>query len=139
MSLNRWFRTKHWKRKKLKDYQNPCNPLDVPPQYKSRAESRGDTAKQEQEAITNLQSLFDFDVRDIHLIMSDIRKVRNEGAIIVFNALFQQILNRKYCESNQSKSIDSSVILLGNSLFKQKIQSHRQEWKVTSSVMLLMI
>ena len=43
------------KERKVKDYQNPFNPPDVPPQYKSRAERRGDTAKQEQEAITNLQ------------------------------------------------------------------------------------
>jgi len=45
------------KERKVKDYQNPYNPPEVPPQYKSRAERRGDTAKQEQEAITNLQSL----------------------------------------------------------------------------------
>ena len=31
------------KERKLKDYQNPYNPPEVPPQYKSRAERRGDT------------------------------------------------------------------------------------------------
>ena len=82
------------KERKAKDYQNPYNPPEVPPQYKSRAERRGDTAKQEQEAITNLQSLFDFDVRGINQIMNDIRKVRNEDGLIVFNALFPQIRNR---------------------------------------------
>ena len=76
------------KERKVKDYQNPYNPPEVPPQYKSRAERRGDTAKQEQEAITNLQSLFDFDVRGINQIMNDIRKVRNEDGLIVFNANF---------------------------------------------------
>jgi len=75
------------KERKVKYYQNPYNAPEVPPQYKSRAEQRGDTAKQEQEAITNLQSLFDFDVRGINQIMSDIRKVRNEDGLIVFNAL----------------------------------------------------
>jgi len=39
------------KERKVKDYQNPFNPPEVPPQYKSRSERRGDTAKQEQEAI----------------------------------------------------------------------------------------
>jgi len=33
------------KERKVKDYQNPYNPPEVPPQYKSRAERRGDTAK----------------------------------------------------------------------------------------------
>ena len=32
------------KERKVKDYQNPFNPPEVPPQYKSRAERRGDTA-----------------------------------------------------------------------------------------------
>jgi len=32
------------KERKVKDYQNPYNPPEVPPQYKSRAERRGDTA-----------------------------------------------------------------------------------------------
>jgi len=85
---------------KLKDYQNPFNPPEVPPQYKSRAERRGDTAKQEQEAITNLQSLFDFDVRGINQVMSDIRRVRNEDGLIVFNALFPQIRNRIVNQTN---------------------------------------
>jgi len=88
------------KERKLKDYQNPYNPPEVPPQYKSRAERRGDTAKQEQEAITNLQSLFDFDVRGINQIMSEIRKVRNEDGLIIFNALFPQIRNRIVNQTN---------------------------------------
>jgi len=88
------------KERKVKDYQNPFNPPEVPPQYKSRAERRGDTAKQEQEAITNLQSLFDFDVRGINQIMSEIRKVRNEDGLIVFNALFPQIRNRIVNQTN---------------------------------------
>ena len=88
------------KERKVKDYQNPFNPPDVPPQYKSRAERRGDTAKQEQEAITNLQSLFDFDVRGINQIMSEIRKVRNEDGLIIFNALFPQIRNRIVNQTN---------------------------------------
>jgi len=88
------------KERKVKDYQNPYNPPEVPPQYKSRAERRGDTAKQEQEAITNLQSLFDFDVRGINQIMSEIRKVRNEDGLIIFNALFPQIRNRIVNQTN---------------------------------------
>jgi len=88
------------KERKVKDYQNPFNPPEVPPQYKSRAERRGDTAKQEQEAITNLQSLFDFDVRGINQIMSEIRKVRNEDGLIIFNALFPQIRNRIVNQTN---------------------------------------
>jgi len=88
------------KERKVKDYQNPFNPPEVPPQYKSRAERRGDTAKQEQEAITNLQSLFDFDVRGINQVMSEIRKVRNEDGLIVFNALFPQIRNRIVNQTN---------------------------------------
>jgi len=88
------------KERKVKDYQNPFNPPDVPPQYKSRAERRGDTAKQEQEAITNLQSLFDFDVRGINQVMNDIRKVRNEDGLIIFNALFPQIRNRIVNQTN---------------------------------------
>jgi len=88
------------KERKVKDYQNPFNPPEVPPQYKSRAERRGDTAKQEQEAITNLQSLFDFDVRGINQVMSDIRKVRNEDGLIIFNALFPQIRNRIVNQTN---------------------------------------
>jgi hypothetical protein len=88
------------KEQKLKDYQNPYNPPELPPQYKSRAERRGDTAKQEQEAITNLQSLFDFDVRGINQVMSDIRKVRNEDGLIIFNALFPQIRNRIVNQTN---------------------------------------
>jgi len=88
------------KERKVKDYQNPYNPPEVPPQYKSRAERRGDTAKQEQEAITNLQSLFDFDVRGINQVMSDIRKVRNEDGLIIFNALFPQIRNRIVNQTN---------------------------------------
>ena len=88
------------KERKLKDYQNPYNPPEVPPQYKSRAERRGDTAKQEQEAITNLQSLFDFDVRGINQVMSEIRKVRNEDGLIIFNALFPQIRNRIVNQTN---------------------------------------
>ena len=88
------------KERKLKDYQNPYNAPEVPPQYKSRAERRGDTAKQEQEAITNLQSLFDFDVRGINQIMSEIRKVRNEDGLIIFNALFPQIRNRIVNQTN---------------------------------------
>ena len=88
------------KERKVKDYQNPFNPPEVPPQYKSRAERRGDTAKQEQEAITNLQSLFDFDVRGINQIMSEIRKVRNEDGLIIFNALFPQIRNRILNQTN---------------------------------------
>ena len=71
------------KERKVKDYQNPFNPPEVSPQYKSRAERRGGTAKQEQEAITNLQSLFDFDVRGINQVMSDIRKVRNEDGLYI--------------------------------------------------------
>ena len=78
------------KERKVKDYQNPYNPPEVPPQYKSRAERRGDTAKQEQQAITNFQSLFDFDVRGINQVMSEIRKVRNEDGLIIFNALFHK-------------------------------------------------
>jgi len=88
------------KERKVKDYQNPYNPPEVPPQYKSRAERRGDTVKQEQEAITNLQSLFDFDVRGINQVMSDIRKVRNEDGLIIFNALFPQIRNRIVNQTN---------------------------------------
>jgi len=88
------------KERKVKDYQNPYNPPEVPPQYKSRAERRGDTAKQEQEAITNLQSLFDFDVRGINQVMSEIRKVRNEDGLIIFNALFPQIRNRIVNQTN---------------------------------------
>ena len=88
------------KERKVKDYQNPYNPPEVPPQNKSRAERRGDTAKQEQEAITNLQSLFDFDVRGINQVMSDIRKVRNEDGLIIFNALFPQIRNRIVNQTN---------------------------------------
>ena len=88
------------KERKVKDYQNPFNPPEVPPQYKSRAERRGDTAKQEQEAITNLQSLFDFDVRGINQVMNDIRKVRNEDGLIIFNALFPQIRNRIVNQTN---------------------------------------
>ena len=88
------------KERKVKDYQNPFNPPEVPPQYKSRAERRGDSAKQEQEAITNLQSLFDFDVRGINQVMSEIRKVRNEDGLIVFNALFPQIRNRIVNQTN---------------------------------------
>jgi len=88
------------KERKVKDYQNPYNPPEVPPQYKSRAERRGDTAKQEQEAITNLQSLFDFDIRGINQVMSDIRKVRNEDGLIIFNALFPQIRNRIVNQTN---------------------------------------
>jgi len=88
------------KERKVKDYQNPFNPPEVPPQYKSRAERRGDTAKQEQEAITNLQSLFDFDVRGINQVMSEIRKVRNEDGLIIFNALFPQIRNRIVNQTN---------------------------------------
>jgi len=88
------------KERKVKDYQNPFNPPEVPPQYKSRAERRGDSAKQEQEAITNLQSLFDFDVRGINQVMNDIRKVRNEDGLIVFNALFPQIRNRIVNQTN---------------------------------------
>ena len=88
------------KERRVKDYQNPFNPPEVPPQYKSRAERRGDTAKQEQEAITNLQSLFDFDVRGINQVMSDIRKVRNEDGLIIFNALFPQIRNRIVNQTN---------------------------------------
>jgi len=88
------------KERKVKDYQNPFNPPEVPPQYKSRAERRGDTAKQEQEAIINLQSLFDFDVRGINQVMSDIRKVRNEDGLIIFNALFPQIRNRIVNQTN---------------------------------------
>ena len=90
------------KERKVKDYQNPYNPPEVPPQYKSRAERREDTAKQEQEAITNLQSLFDFDVRGINQIMSEIRKVRNEDGLIIFNALFPQIRNRIVNQTNPS-------------------------------------
>jgi hypothetical protein len=82
------------KERKVKDYQNPFNPPEVPPQYKSRAERRGDSAKQEQETITNLQSLLYFDVRGINQVMSEIRKVRNEDGLIIFNALFPQIRNR---------------------------------------------
>ena len=91
------------KERKVKDYQNPYNPPEVPPQYKSRAkqaEGRGDSAKQEQEAITNLQSLFDFDVRGINQVMSEIRKVRNEDGLIIFNALFPQIRNRIVNQTN---------------------------------------
>jgi hypothetical protein len=88
------------KERKVKDYQNSFNPPEVPPQYKSRAERRGDTAKQEQEAITNLQSLFDFDVRGINQIMSEIRKVRNVDGLIIFNALFPQIRNRIVYQTN---------------------------------------
>jgi len=88
------------KERKVKDYQNPYNTPEVPPQYKSRAERRGDTAKQEQEAITNLQSLFDFDVRGINQVMSEIRKVRNEDGLIIFNALFPQIRNRIVNQTN---------------------------------------
>ena len=88
------------KERKVKDYQNPFNPREVPPQYKSRAERRGDTGKQEQEAITNLQSLFDFDVRGINQFMSEIRKVRNEDGLIIFNALFPQIRNRIVNQTN---------------------------------------
>ena len=88
------------KERKVKDYQNPYNPPEVPPQYKSRAERRGDTAKQEQEAITNLQSLFDFDVRGINQVMNDIRKVRNEDGLIIFNALFPQFRNRIVNQTN---------------------------------------
>ena len=75
------------KERKVKDYQKPYNPPEVPPQYKSRAERRGDTAKQEQQAITKLQSLFDFDVRGIYQVMSDIRKVRNEDGLIILGLL----------------------------------------------------
>ena len=88
------------KERKVKDYQNPFNPPEVPPQYKSRSERRGDTAKQEQEAIINLQSLFDFDVRGINQVMSEIRKVRNEDGLIIFNALFPQIRNRIVNQTN---------------------------------------
>ena len=88
------------KERKVKDYQNPFNPPEVPPQYKSRAERRGDTAKQEQEAITNLQSLFDFDVRGINQVMSEIRNVRNEDGLTIFNALFPQIRNRIVNQTN---------------------------------------
>jgi hypothetical protein len=88
------------KERKVKYYQNPYNPPEVPPQYKSRAERRGDPSKQEQEAITNLQSLFDFDVRGINQIMSDIRKVRNDDGLIIFNALFSQIRNRIVNQTN---------------------------------------
>jgi len=88
------------KERKVKDYQNPYNPPELPPQYKSRAERRGDTAKQEQQAITKLQSLFDFDVRGIYQVMSDIRKVRNEDGLIIFNALFPQIRNRIVNQTN---------------------------------------
>ena len=98
--LNLMIQNEALKERKLKDYQNPYNPPEVPPQYKSRAERRGDTAKQEQEAITNLQSLFDFDVRGINQIMSEIRKVRNEDGLIIFNALFPQIRNRIVNQTN---------------------------------------
>jgi len=90
------------KERKVKDYQNPYNPPEVPPQNKSRAERRGDTAKQEQEAISNLQRLFDIDVRGINQIMSEIRKVRNEDGLIIFNALFPQIRNRIVNKTNPS-------------------------------------
>jgi hypothetical protein len=51
--LKLMIQTETLRERKVKDYQNPCDPPEVPPQYKSRAERRGDTAKQEQEAVTN--------------------------------------------------------------------------------------
>jgi len=98
------------KEQKVEDDQNSYNPPEVPPQYKSRAERRGDTAKQEQEAITNLQILFDFDVRGINQIMNDIRKVRNEDGLILFNALFPQIRNRIVNQTNPNLLTPDFVI-----------------------------
>jgi len=47
-----------------------------------------------------VQGLFDFDVRGINQIMNDIRKVRNEDGLIIFNTLFPQICNRIINQTN---------------------------------------
>jgi hypothetical protein len=86
--------------RKVKDYQNPFSAPEVPPQYKTRTERRNDSSAQEAEALGNIQSLFDFDVRGINKVMNAIRTTRGNDGVIIFNALFPQIRNKIVNETN---------------------------------------
>lgn len=86
--------------RKVKDYQNPFSAPEVPPQYKTRTERRNDSSAQEAEALGNIQSLFDFDVRGLNKVMNSIRTTRGNDGVIIFNALFPQIRNKIVNETN---------------------------------------
>jgi hypothetical protein len=86
--------------RKVKDYQNPFSAPEVPPQYKTRTERRNDSSAQEAEALGNIQSLFDFDVRGINKVMNSIRTTRGNDGVIIFNALFPQIRNKIVNDTN---------------------------------------
>ena len=86
--------------RKVKDYQNPFSAPEVPPQYKTRTERRNDSSAQEAEALGNIQSLFDFDIRGLNKVMNSIRSTRGNDGVIIFNALFPQIRNKIVNETN---------------------------------------
>ena len=86
--------------RKVKDYQNPFSAPEVPPQYKTRTERRNDSSAQEAEALGNIQSLFDFDIRGLNKVMNSIRTTRGNDGVIIFNALFPQIRNKIVNETN---------------------------------------